>query len=379
MRSGMFIFMFALLTVCTAGCKLEPALYLRETVQADLSLATRVNLDLLWEVNWEADWTFRWNVDVLGPLNYTEPASLSLHTYALDANGNHKDHAVRNFYGRSAVMPVFVGTYDLLFHNNDSEILLFSSDAQTDDVLCTTRIISSGLKESAQVLTSKQKLAGMSTKGDLEDDATDGEPVALMPDGLFTLYDKGQVISDDLSQYDYIDGRYVLHIDGELHPATYIYLIQIHLSNNDGRVIGSEGGAAMTGLAAGVNLNSGISFESTVSVPMDVYMDRSEDMLGARMLTFGLPSCNPYEMKVDEDVPDSQHYLVLNITYSNGTWKNVRIDVTDAVRTQPLGGVITLELDVEDFPPEGGKTGDGGFNALIDSWKDEEAGITIIN
>ena len=376
MNFSRLISILFLLTALTA-CRLEPALYLRETVQAQLSVATRVNLDLMWQVDWQADWSFRWNVETLGPLGYIEPASVRVHTYSLDADSNHKDHAVRNFYGTSAEIPVFVGTYDLLFHNNDSEVLLFDTDVVTDEVHCHTRVISSGLKDSDPVLTSKQKLAG--TK--VGENALESEPVTLMPDGLFFLYDRGQVISDDLSLYEYIDGRYILRIEGEMHPGTFIYLIQIHLLNNNGRVVGSNGGAALTGMAAGLNLNTAATDSTTVSVPMDVYMDRTENLLGSRVLSFGIPGCVLYDTRSMDEAPANRHFLVLNVSYANGSWKNIRMDVTSNVRELPLGGVIDIELDVNDFPPESGQTGGdgGGFNALIDSWKDEEAGITIIN
>ena len=373
-----------LLVVTACGCSIQPPLHLRQNVEVAVALETKVNLNVMWQVNWEAKWSFRWNTEVLGPVGYTEPASMRVHVYPLDADGNRKDHSVLNFYGTSAEIPVIVGTYDLLFHNNDSEVLLFQTD-ENEQVHSYTRQISSGLKDSAPVMTSAQKAAAQEggTKADGDDTKTPAEePVNLMPDPLFSLFDRGQEISADLSLYEYIDGKYVIHINGELQPSTYIYLIQIHLLNNGDRVIGSEGGAAVTGLASGVNLNTGINSSTTASVPFDVYTDRTLDMMGARMVTFGIPDCNPYD---EESVnaanadPEARNFLVLNVTYGNGTWKNVRIDITDKLRALPLGGVIDLELDVEDFPPEGGVESGSGFQALIDGWEEEEGHTTITN
>ena len=101
-------------------------------------------------------------------------------------------------------------------------------------------------------------------------------------------------------------------------------------------------------------------------------------MLGAKVFSFGIPDCNAYDPESVAAAPDGKHYFVLNVTYVNGTYKNIRMDVTEEVRALPLGGVIPLEIDVDDFPPEGG-TGGGGFNALVGDWNEETGSTTIIN
>ena len=78
-------------------------------------------------------------------------------------------------------------------------------------------------------------------------------------------------------------------------------------------------------------------------------------------------------------MPEQSHFLVLNVAYVNGSWRNIRMDVTDQVRALPLGGVITLEIDVDDFPPDETAGGGGGFNALIGDWNEETGSTTIIN
>ena len=74
--------------------------------------------------------------------------------------------------------------------------------------------------------------------------------------------------------------------------------------------------------------------------------------------------------------PAGEHFLVLNVAYNNGTSKNIHVDLTDQVRALPTGGVITLELDVDDFPPESGGQG-SGFSAIMKDW-DEHVGEFVI-
>ena len=362
------------LAVLFQGCSVKPDLFLRKTAETQIVLATKINVNVMWQVNWNVVWTYPWDAAVYGPVGYTVPASMRLHIYPHGADGKVQSHQVFNFYGTSTELPIVVGTYDLIFHNNDSEVLLFKTDGDLGDIYCYTRTISGGLKESSPVKTIQQKAL---TKGEVK--APESEPVVLMPDGLFVLNDMGHVITDNLDEYDYIDGKYVLHISGELDPGTFIYLFQVHLLNNNGRVVGSNGGGVITGVAAGVTLNSMMADEATVSVPMDVHYDASGDLLGARVVCFGIPGCNAYEKESVTKAPDGNNCLVLNITYNNGTWKNICIDVSSQVRSLPTGGVIDLELDVDDFPPEGGSSSGSGFDALIDSWKEEQAETVLIN
>ena len=208
-----FKHIIVLLALCAqaSGCSITPELHLRQPMQAQIVLETEVNLNLMWQVEWETQWEFPWNVSILGPLGYEEPASISVHVYPLDEKGHHKSHYTQSFYGTTANIPITVGEYDLLFHNNDSETLLFKSEDELESIYGTTRVISSGLKASSSVLTTLQKTNG-ETKAD---EILIDEPVTLMPDGLFVLYDQGETISGNLDDYEYIDGKYVLR---HLHP-----------------------------------------------------------------------------------------------------------------------------------------------------------------
>ncbi len=355
------------------GCTIEPILHLRKAIKTKVALQAKVNVDVMWQINWTATWQFTWNASVLGPLGYTLPTSMRMHVFTHGPEGVPVSHFVHNFIGDSSETEVFIGTHDILFHNNDSEALLFKQEDELADVHSYTRKLANGLKASVQVLTTKQKAEG-ATKA--PDELT--EPVNLTPDGLFSLLDKNQVISDDLSTYVYEDGKYVLKIEGELRPATFIYLFQISLKNNSDRVIGSAGGAALTGMSQGVNLMDNNTWPETASYLTDVYMDKPQNMLGAKIFTFGIPGCNPYD-DASVAASESKHYLVLNVSYVNGSTRNISMDVTDQIRALPTGGVIPLEIDVDDFPPDESAGGGGGFQALIGSWDEQVGSTTIIN
>ena len=361
-------------SIAVAGCTIEPILHLRKAIRTMVVVEPKINVDVMWQLNWAINWQFNWNVSALGPVGYTPPASLRMHVFTHGPEGEPISHFVHNFVGDETQLEIFIGTHDLLFHNNDSEALLFQQDGDLGHVHSYTRKLANGLKASTQVLTIPQKLAGQ-TKAPSEFI----EPVNLTPDNLFSLYNQNQVITDNLDDYEYIDGKYVLCIEGELYPSTFIYLFQIRLLNNDDRVIGSAGGAALTGMSQGVDLMTRQTWEPTASYLMDVYMDKPQDMLGAKVFTFGIPGCNPYDAASVAAAPDGSHYLVLNVSYVNGSNKNISLDVTDKIRELPLGGVIDLEIDVNDFPPDESAGGDGGFVALIGDWDEQTGSATIIN
>ncbi len=383
MRGWRLISALWLVLTATCSCQIEPPLHLRKAIEAEIVLTTEVNVEFMWQVEWETLWDFNWVEEALGPLSYEDPKSMRLHIYTLGPDGEPTTHQVHNFMGLEGSARVFVGTHDFLFHNNDSEVILFEAEDDMAPVQATTRIISPGLRESTMVQTIAQK-----SKADIIDNYTGEEPVAYAPDELFSLYDKAHVITDDLSQYEYVDGRYIFRIKGELLPTTYIYLIQVRLHNNNGRVLGCGGGAAITGAAAGVNLVTRETWDQTVSIPFEMYINKEDDpdLLGGRVISFGLKGCrNPYGSGGDqEEADDARHYLVLSLSYDNGGYKNVRIDITDQFQELPTGGVITLDLDVNDFPPDDPPTpppgGEGGgFQALINGWEEETGSVTIIN
>ena len=378
-----------LLAVTLTACRIDPPLHLRKAVDVEVVVDATVNVDVMWQVDWKVEWDYSWNIEAHGPVGYEMPASMRVHSYPHGADGTLAAHQIHNFTGQESRIQLTAGTYDFLFHNNDSEAILFRSDGDFDDIYAYTRVISKGLRESSLVKSSRQKQAAAAQQGgnastkadDSEEEDFSDQPVVLMPDGLFSLFAPNQEVSDNLEDFEYINGRYVYRIRGDLHPVTFIYLIQVRLLHNNGRVVGSAGGTAMTGFAEGADLHTGVTSTTLVSVPTDLRINRAADpdLLGARLLTFGIPGCDPYD-EASVAASTSKHYLVLSIAYNDGGYNNIHVDVTDQVRALPLGGVITVELDVDDFPPEVPQPGGGGgFDALIGGWEEQVGSHTVIN
>ncbi len=363
------------MAMLVAGCDVEPPLHLPTTFPVHVNVIYHeIDLNVMWQVNWRADWQFDWNETAWGPLGYTVPSGVRMHLYTLGDNDEVKYYNKYNFAGMSGEVPIKVGVHNMLFHNNDTEYIIYNSDSELSPISVTTRVIARGLQPAKPV-------QAVSSRTDSQlAEVTIDEKVVNAPDQLFTLYHTKYVVTDDYRDYQLIDGKYVAVLNGEITPATFIYLAQVKLKNNNGRVVGCDNGAAITGMSNTVMLNTGMTGEDAVSVKFEMRFQASDgtrpDMLGGRVMTFGMCGIEPYDKSTIPDTPKKKNYLVLNITYRNGSSQNIQVDVTDQVAKLPTGGVITVELDVDDFPmPDAGKS--GGFAADIADWDDTEAGYTI--
>ena len=185
-------------SVCS--CRIEPPLHLRQTVDVDVALELDLDVVALWQVDWEARWNFDWNTQILGELEYNEPESIRMYAYTRNADGEIASRQEYNFMGTSGRIRAVAGSYDFLFHNNDSEALLFDTTTDPYNVYAYTRVISPGLQLSTPIQTLSQKAEA--TKAGVEMKA-DSDPVVLQPDGLFSLFTPDQFISDDPADFEF--------------------------------------------------------------------------------------------------------------------------------------------------------------------------------
>jgi hypothetical protein len=185
---------------------------------------------------------------------------------------------------------------------------------------------------------------------------------------------------------------WVKRLDMELRPLTYIYLTQIILHNNNGRVTAIDGIGNLSGMARSTVLNDGTSGSDAITVtynqrlkkdipyvPYGVQIDSTAapvvnpelvDVIGGRLLTFGMCEQNANKIKRYEDVRDKEkHYMDVNMQFYNGMDSVLVFDVTDQVRHRWKGGVLTIELNMDTVPIPVRKGG-SGFNAVVKDFED---------
>ena len=375
-------FVALLLTSLVTGCYRKP-LYLaqRGTLDVDVSVYD-IQLDLLWGIDWKAEWQYLWDESLYGPIGYTQPSGVRANVYAINDLEERTRYTTRNLpKGGGRVSLTTKATYDMMFYNNDTEYILFSSDDNTTYFYATTR-------------------------GNTKAAYTRSYDHYNQPDQLFGTFIEDLYVSEDPEDYTLeIDEEgnyiYVYKISASLTPLTFIYLYQVMLLNNEDevgqRITGADGITA-SALSGGVDLFTRIT-DSTqlVSITQEDIKPMQEDrtlrlpdgtetvgdIFAARMMTWGLPGINPLEeLKVRRPIePQDSIYMGIGLRLRNGNIYPVQYNVTEQMKQRPAGGVITLVIDAAEIPDsiigEKPKPG-GGFDASVKNWENEiEADITI--
>ena len=357
--------LFLLLALSSCTDMHDPLLHTAGKVEVKPEVEQSVKIETMWQANWQEKWQVDWDEKTHGKIGYTQPE-----TYHMDyfmANGDWIGQ--RDMAGNSIRIDLGHGTYDLLTYNNDTQNIRLS---QADD---WSSLVASTDAETNVVLpdTLRRKL-----------------DIRQMPDELFSMYATNVVVSDRLEDYTYIpeENIYLLKLNADLTPRTFIYLIQVELKNNNGKV--KDGGnMTVTGLASSVDLLSrrngneaiahhfGTVFQSegTTSKKNSRTDDSSQeeshgsDFIGGRLVTFGLPDCIPGETLPDETTQERNLcYVVLK--FSNGYRGCIPVDITDQMRALPRGGVINIVMDVEKIPEPSG--GNGGWGIGVNDWDQED-------
>ena len=175
-----------------------------------------------------------------------------------------------------------------------------------------------------------------------------------------------------------------------MYPITYIYLTQVILHNNNGRIVQTEGNAVLSGMARSTNMNTSTAGMDPISVyynnnlkkdcalvpygtpendPSRLIAEKA-DIIGGRLMTFGM--CGQTPRSIDNGAPltDKQrHYLDVTVQFNNGMDSTIVFDVTKQVRDHYKGGVITVELDLDTVPiPQ--RSGGSGFDAVVKDFED---------
>jgi len=359
----------SLLAVLLAtGCVREPELYLYDSVKVDfnlpvidLALEVYWDYELSYEVNydWHAEWHYGWDAideQLFGTMGYTEPSAFNLRRYYTGSTpmGEHLETEEDYITGTT-----FRGRYKWGFWD-----LLVWNDIQTLDGIQSLQF------EENDVVTASTGQSMNSTRYH----APHYTHSFYEPEPLYAAYSQGIEISADLKGFDYdpVNDVYVRKLNMTLEPVTYIYLTQVILHNNRGRIAAVDGNANMSGLARSVTLNTGIASDDPISIYYKVRMKndcecRGEqvDIVGGRLMTFGICNTNGSRTRQASDIADEyRHYMDVTMQFNNGMDSVFVFDVTRQVREHYKGGVITVELDVDTIPIPT-RSGGSGFDAVV--------------
>ena len=356
---------------------IEPPLHLpAEEVIVEVPTVI-TDMDVVWsvDVNWQADWHFGWDltdISISGDIDYPTPSNYEVRRYYIgtEPGGEHKSDGYDAFtiFGTSFRRSYNFGYYDMLMWSNidspEGTQVVIIDDSKLDEVTASTTV----------------------TRGFTKTDSKDAVTgVYNQPEIFYSAYERDIYISRNIEDYDYFDeveNVWVKHIDAELMPLVYIYLVQVVLHNNDGRIVGATGDAALTAMASGTNVNTGHTNNSPCMVYFPMRMKQgidfegeNVDIVGGKLTTFGLCDMEGYRSYTKAEYAGSRtdidNHLLLTLKFSNGTEKTFNYTVTDQCRMQCHGGLITIHIDCRNIDiPEKGDEGEG--NMFVPTVEDYE-------
>ena len=416
-HSSFFILICSLFIVhCslfTSSCSPEPPLHLYDDETITINLpAPKLNLEVVWNYSivyktkttydWKAEWYYGWDDydrGLWGEINYTEPTKFYLRRYYtgnLPYGPHLRYDAPPPFYGNSYQDFFDWGFWDILVYNEPqvNVISVHFDESNPESILAYTNPSSFSSRYHAPRYTR----------------------AFYAPEPVFSGYKQAEEINEDLKGFDYDKENdvWVRKMQLDLLPVTYIYLVQIILHNNKGRVSGIADNCNLTGMALNTNLHTRRAGDDAISVnfecgkktdvplvPYSQVLDPTTatvdpataehvDIIGGRMMTFGMCGFSPWdditaedevieentpghiEQKIN-DIDKNEHYLEVTFTFENSPQTLYKsYPVTDQVRKYFKGGVITVHVNVDelDIPDSGGGS---GFDAVV---KDMEDGGT---
>ena len=379
------IVVFFFILMCSVGCMREPELHLYEPQNIDMNFPiVDIDLEVYWDYemtfdvryDWKAEWFYDWDAhddSIFGTMGYVQPSVFNLRRYF---TGD-----VKNVPHTTVIAaPPFSGThFQDKFEWGFWDILVWNDVRTIDGVQSINFDVQSSLDSViAFTNTSPHRSRYHAPKYTY---------AFWAPEPLFSAYDRGIEINHNLDGFVYDKERnvFVRTLDMQMYPVTYIYLTQVILHNNYGRIHQTEGDANLSGMARSTNLNTGTAGSDAISVyynnnlkenctlvPYGTPMDdpsrataKHADIIGGRLMTFGM--CNQTPRLIDEGAPltdKNRHYLDVTVQFYNGMDSTMVFDVTDQVRKHYKGGVITVELDVDTVPIPT-RPGGSGFNAVV--------------
>lgn len=366
-----------LLPLAFTSCERQPPLHLHDESDSiivefpiiDLDLKTYWDYEFLYGIvyDWKSEWYYGWDEEderIFGPIGYTEPDVFNVRRYftaetPYAPHTNVKAHQVK---GNSLRTSYEWGFWDILVWN----------DIMTPDGIQSLVIDEN---ESLDYVTARTN----ETMKTAAYDAPIRKRSYYQPEELFSAYEQGIDINKDMRGFEYDPERnvWVRTLNMTLMPVTYIYLTQVILHHNNGKITGVDGSANLSGMAWKANINNGVTYPDPVTVNYNVRFKNHCDMkgedvdiAGGRLLTFGLCNFNARTVQSEADIMDDHlHYMDLTMQFNNGRDSTFVFDVTKQVRKRFKGGVLTVELDMDTIPVPR-RNGGSAFDAVVKDFED---------
>jgi hypothetical protein len=381
----MILLLLALLAL--SSCYREPPLHLYDIDSPAVALPiVELSLDTYWDYDgnlginydWRAEWYYGWDDEdrsIFGELEYEEPTKFFLRRYYTGEvkEGTRIDKKNAYVSGRTFRAPYDWGFWDILAWNDVKTIdgvqslQIEEKSSYDEDIIAST----------GTTMYSSRYHAPRYQNSFYE------------PEQLFSACEKGVEINKNLDGFEFDEDNniWIRKLNMYLEPLTYIYLPQIILHNNNGRIDQVTSNGNISGMARFADINTGFAGEDAIAVNFKMRLKTNKDfkagekvdIVGGRLMTFGICGQNANRItRADEENDTEHHYIDVQLQFNNGMDSIFVFDVTDQVRKRYKGGVITVELDMDTVPTPK-RSGGSGFNAIVKGFEEELHEIEIKN
>ncbi len=232
----------------------------------------------------------------------------------------------------------------MLLYNGDTEYIVLS------DVASLTK---------ARAAASSRSRAGSSLEAIYS--VHEGARTTNPPDILYAAF---------IENIPGIKSHNIHQLTVKMQPLVYSYLIRFDFEEGLEYVALARG--ALGGMAESVYLRTGVTSEESSIILFDCEI--KSGCCQSHVRSFGIPGF-PDVYYGRSGSHDRKFTLNLEVRLKNGETKEFNYDVTDQVKKQPRGGVITITgLKIE--KPAGGIQ-DGGFEVDVTDWEDVGVSVPI--
>ena len=376
------LIIYIIAIACCATSCIEPPLHLPGQALEVNTPQVETELNVIWdhEVSLENDWYYGWDFkddSIWGSIGYPTPTRYEVRRYFKGDNMYAKHDNVDAFTTNANRFRRYFqfGYYDVLFYSDidskdGTQVLVMH---ETLDSITATTTGTRGISRS------------ILDKSRANNDSTGAIGLLNQPEIFYGAYPENIYISNDLSDYEYdpVENIYIKHLEAKLRPLVYIYLVQFVLYNNeDGKIKGINGNAALSSMASSTNVNTGHTSYKPALVYFNTRMKkdimvkgRKCDVVGGKLTTFGLCDNEPFTRSGACYVgsrSNLKNYLYYDLIWNNGQVKTYEFDVTDQCLAQAHGGILTVWIDCSTLtPPDPGPTSGGSlFIPTVEDYND---------
>lgn len=380
--------LFTLALALITSCSIQPPLHLVDPDQPiGLEFGNIVlDMNVLWEYDvpyeWEDEWYYGWDEtddDIFGQWALQYPSAYHVRRYYKGENmwAPHTP-AVPEWTDSNRFYAKYkLGYYDLLVWNDVNTI--DGVQSLNYDETTTAEYVTAYTNQSTNRTNAPHHAPAY------ENPYTPGLAF-YQPEFLFAGDHQNLHVTNNPADYDSLDvvtNTWYKFVEADLAPLTYIYLPQIILHHNNGRIDNIEGNGNLTGFARSVNMLTHITSNQDISVLHSMRMKRhcnynneDVDIIGGRAFTFGVTGVNPYTITRASYSYDQlmnskvKNYIEMKMIFNNGLDSTMVFDVTDQVKRRYKGGVLTIHLDVDTIPIPS-RSGGSGFDAMVKDFEEE--------